>query len=87
VHQYALFSLMSTPQALLHNWLAERPELFFRIRIPARLKWEVRDKLDQANITERVLMPGLGGLSSWLHRHYASARGRSVTGEGSELPG
>jgi hypothetical protein len=87
VHQYALFSLMSTPQALLHNWLAERPELFFRIRIPARLKWEVRDKLDQANITERVLMPGLGGLSSWLHRHYASARGHSVTGEGSELPG
>ena len=87
VHQYALFSLMSTPQALLHDWLAQRPELFFRIRLPARLKWEVRDKLDQANITERVLMPGLGGLSSWLHRHYSSARGRPATGDGAELPG
>jgi hypothetical protein len=87
VHQYALFSCMSTPEAVLHHWLAERPELFFRIRIPARLKWEVRDKLDQANITERVLMPGLSGLSSWLHRHYSSAQGRPVAGGGAELPG
>lgn len=87
VHQYALFSLMNTPEALLHTWLAERPELFFRIRIPARLKWEVRDKLDQANITERVLMPGLGGLSSWLHRHYSAAQGRPALGDGAELPG
>ena len=71
VHQHALFALMSHSQAVLHEWLRARPELFFRIVIPARLKWEVRDKLDQANITERVLFPGLGGLSRWLHRHYS----------------
>ncbi len=47
----------------------------------------MRDKLDQANITERVLLPGLGGLSRWLHRHYSPAHGRDVTGAGSELPG
>jgi hypothetical protein len=75
VHQYALFSLMSTAQSVLHDWLANRPDLYFRIILPARLKWEVRDKLDQANITERVLLPGLGGLSRWLHRHYAPRTG------------
>ena len=71
VHQHALFSLMSSSQSVLHEWLARYPELYFRIIVPAALKWEVRDKLDQANITERVLLPGLGGLSRWLHRHYA----------------
>ena len=78
---------MSTAQSVLHDWLGDRPELYFRIVIPAKLKWEARDKLDQANITERVLLPGLGGLSRWLHRHYSPARGRDAKGPGSELPG
>jgi hypothetical protein len=71
VNQYALFSLMSSPTAHLDSWLAERPHLYRRLIIPASLKWEIRDKLDQANITERVLFPGLDGLSSWLRRYYS----------------
>ena len=71
VNQYALFALMSRPQARLDEWLDPRPELARRLVIPAELKWEVRDKLDQANVTERVLFPGLDGLSRWLARYYA----------------
>lgn len=70
VNQFALFSLMSSPTAHLGHWLSEHPELFRRLVIPAELKWEVRDKLDQANVTERVLFPGLDGLSRWLKRYY-----------------
>jgi FRG domain len=74
VNQYALFALMSRPEARLDEWLEPRPELARRLVIPAELKWEVRDKLDQANITERVLFPGLDGLSRWLARYYAPRR-------------
>ncbi len=71
LNQYALFSLMSSPDAQLDEWLNAHNEDFARrIIIPADLKWEIRDKLDQANITERVLFPGLDGLSRWLRRHY-----------------
>ena len=74
VNQYALFSLMSSAEASLDEWLAERPKLVRRIVIPAELKWEVRDKLDQSNINERVLFPGLDGLSRWVARYYAPRR-------------
>lgn len=70
VNQFAFFSLMSQPDAHFQHWLTRHPDLGFRVLVPASLKWEVRDKLDQANITERVLFPGLDGLSRWLARHY-----------------
>ncbi|WP_225986443.1 FRG domain-containing protein [Rufibacter sp. LB8] len=72
VHQYALFSMMSTPDAMLCQWLTDHPDLYFRLIIPSKLKWEIRDKLDQANITERVLFPGPTGISAWLRRHYTT---------------
>jgi hypothetical protein len=74
VAQYALFSLMSGPDASLDEWCEAHDELVWRITITAELKWEVRDKLDQANITERVLFPGLDGLSAWLRRYYLPRR-------------
>ena len=71
INQYALFTLMSDSRSILDDWLADKPELYFRVKIPANLKWEFRDKLDQVNINERVIFPGFEGLSKWLKRHYA----------------
>lgn len=73
VNQYAFFSVMTQSTSTLDEWLVKHPDLYRRIIIPKELKWEVRDKLDQANITERVLFPGLDGLARWLKRHYRPA--------------
>lgn len=71
VNQFAFFSVMSSPVDVLSDWLKKHPSIWRKIIIPAKLKWEIRDKLDQANITERVLFPGLDGLGSWLKRQYS----------------
>lgn len=76
VNQFALHSLMSHPGdrsgpwLTLDHWLEQYPGLCRRIIIPAKKKWEFRDMLDEINITERVLYPGLDGLSRWLKRYY-----------------
>jgi hypothetical protein len=77
LNQLALFSLMSNPAATLDDWLESHSNLCRRVRIPAALKWEIRDKLDQANVNERVLFPGLDGLSRWLTRYYTPTGNRA----------
>jgi hypothetical protein len=62
---------MSSPTAQMDDWIRAHADLAHKIVIPAKMKWEVRDKLDQANITERVLFPGLDGLSRVLKRYYS----------------
>ncbi len=71
VNQYALFSVLSNAAHAIDDWLWQYPDLYRRIIIPCDLKWEFRDKLDMCNVTERVLFPGLDGLSSWLKRQYS----------------
>ena len=69
-NQFAYFSLMSKPTIYMDEWLQDKPDLWKKIIIPASLKWEIRDKLDQNNINERTLFPGLDGLTKWLRRYY-----------------
>lgn len=38
--------------------------------IDKSLRWKIRDMLDRMNINERMIYPGLDGLSAWLKRHY-----------------
>ena len=66
---------MPSPNAQLGDWLERHPDLARVLVLPAELKWEIRDKLDQSNVTERVLCPGLDGLS----RYYAPSPGTAVT--------
>jgi hypothetical protein len=75
VNQYALFSMLSSATATLDLWAEQNADICRKVIIPADFKWEVRDKLDQANITERVLFPGLDGLTAWLRRHYSPKDG------------
>ena len=77
LNQFALFSLMSSPTAEMDDWLERNPSLCRRVVIPKKLKWEIRDKLDQANVNERVLFPGLDGLTRWLTRYYLPASSRA----------
>jgi hypothetical protein len=74
LNQFALFSMMPGPAAQLDPWLAAHKDLSRQVIVPAEIKWEIRDKLDQANINERTLFPGLDGLSRWLARYYLPRR-------------
>jgi hypothetical protein len=74
-NQAAVLSVGSAPDVQVDDWLRERPEVCRAWRIPPPVKHEIRRRLDQANITERVLMPGLDGVAAWLRRYYSPQGG------------
>jgi FRG domain len=82
VNQSAVLSAMSDPTASLDDWLAAHPGVWHAWRIPPGAKAEIRERLDQGNVTERVLMPGLDGLAAWLRRYYAPGERGPDTGDG-----
>jgi len=71
VNQAAVLSAMSNAKVQMEDWLEAHPDLWRAWRIPCQVKAEVRERLDQANVNERVLMPDLDGLASWLRRYYS----------------
>jgi FRG domain-containing protein len=71
VNQAAVLSAFSDPRCHMEQWLDAHPDLWRAWRIPPEVKAEVRERLDQAHINERVLMPGLDGLAAWLRRYYS----------------
>jgi hypothetical protein len=79
-NQYAMLTALPSPSESVTDFLVRHPNYGRRIVVPGELKWEVRDKLDQFNITERMLFPGLDGLSSWLRRYYSSGPGPDPSG-------
>lgn len=82
-NQYAMLTALPDPTESVDEFLRRHPEFGSRIVIPGELKWEARDKLDQFNVTERMLFPGLDGLSNWLRRYYGPGPG---SGSADRLP-
>jgi hypothetical protein len=82
VNQSAVLSTLSDPEANLDDWIEKHADVCHAWRIPPATKREIRERLDQANITERVLMPGLDGLATWLRRYYAPSGAAGPADEG-----
>ncbi len=70
INQYSYFSVTPSGMENIEDFLAKNTEKTVKYIIPASLRWRIRDMLDQLNINERIVYPGLDGLSKWLARHY-----------------
>lgn len=70
ITQYSFFSIVPMGMEDMISFLDEHTEKTVRYVIRKELRWQVRDLLDQLNISERIVYPGLDGLSQWLARHY-----------------
>jgi hypothetical protein len=86
VNQAAVLSATSNATSHMEDWLDAHPGLWRVWEIPPDVKFEIRERLDQANITERVLLPGLDGLAAWLRRYYSPERAaRDAMGGGASM--
>ncbi len=70
VNQYSFFSAIPTDMEDIEGFLDKNTENTVKYVIKKELRWQVRDMLDHQNISERIVYPGLDGLSRWLGRHY-----------------
>lgn len=70
INQYAYFSPVPMGMENVDDFLENETENTVRYVIDRNVRWDLRDLLDQFNISERVIYPGLDGLSKWIGRHY-----------------
>ena len=70
INQYSIFSVIPMNMGSIEEFLDKYTENTVKYVIDKSIKWDVRDFLDQMNMNERTMMPGLDGLSTWLKRHY-----------------
>ena len=70
INQYSYFAVIPSGIICVEDMLEKYTDHTTKYIIDKSLKWRIRDMLDQLNINERIMYPGLDGLSSWLKRHY-----------------
>ena len=70
INQYSFFSIVPMEMEDIEGFLDRRTEHTVKYIIDRHMRWRVRDMLDQLNMSERIIYPGLDGLSKWIARHY-----------------
>lgn len=70
VNQYAFFSVIPGQVDDIETFFEMYTDKTYKYIISKDLKWRIRDFLDEANISERTIYPGLDGICKWLARHY-----------------
>ncbi len=70
VNQYSYFTVIPTYMDCVEEYISEKLPNTVRYVIDKTIRWRIRDMLDQMNINERILLPGLDGLAAWLKRYY-----------------
>ena len=68
--QFSFFSVIPSDMDDIEEFLWKYTNNTVRFIIKKELRWQARDLLDHLNISERIIYPGLDGLSRWLERHY-----------------
>jgi hypothetical protein len=72
VNQYAYFSIMPGVDNQQSVWFEKHPEWHWGVPVPARLKKDVRRRLQVMNITERMIYTGLEGIAKWIRTYYSA---------------
>ena len=70
INQYSFFSVVPSGITCVDDFLERYTKNTVRYIIKKELRWDARDLLDQYNVNERMVYPGLDGLTKWLARHY-----------------
>jgi hypothetical protein len=71
INQYSIFSVMPNPMNDTLSFLERHKDFCWKVRIPKKLKPEIRQRLMVMNVSERTMYPGLDGIGSWLKAWYS----------------
>ena len=70
INQYSFFAVVPMGISDIEKFLDDHTQDTVKFVINKDLRWRVRDMLDALNMSERIVYPGLEGLSKWIARRY-----------------
>lgn len=70
INQYSFFSVIPLNITDIEGFFDKHTAETVRFVINKDIRWDLRDLLDQYNVNERIIYPGLDGLTRWITRHY-----------------